>query len=237
MAYLPQASKAPYYLGCLYYDKRQYDLAIKAWERSAAADDKFPTVWRNLALAAFNKQGDKDKAVRLMEKAFALDNTDARVLMELDQLYKCVRRPHAERLALLRKYGNLVARRDDLLLEEITLLNQTGQYEELRQSSNAHHIPPLGGRRRQGAGTISVCTSGTGKEGHSEGRHADAVSLLEECLTYPHHLGEGKLHGAQENDFYYLMGVAYDAWDRPTSAPVLAEGNRRTHRACRSALL
>lgn len=102
MAYLPQASKAPYYLGCLYYDKRQYDLAIKAWERSAAADDKFPTVWRNLALAAFNKQGDKDKAVRLMEKAFALDNTDARVLMELDQLYKCVRRPHAERLALLR---------------------------------------------------------------------------------------------------------------------------------------
>lgn len=37
MAYLPQASKAPYYLGCLYYDKRQYDLAIKAWERSAAA--------------------------------------------------------------------------------------------------------------------------------------------------------------------------------------------------------
>ena len=37
------------------------------------------------------------------------------------------------------------------------------------------------------------------------------MSLLEECLTYPHHLGEGKLHGAQENDFYYLMGVAYDA--------------------------
>lgn len=34
MAYLPQAAKAPYYLGCLYYDKRQYDLAIKAWERS-----------------------------------------------------------------------------------------------------------------------------------------------------------------------------------------------------------
>lgn len=34
MAHLPRAAKAPYYLGCLYYDKRQYDLAIKAWERS-----------------------------------------------------------------------------------------------------------------------------------------------------------------------------------------------------------
>lgn len=42
MAYLPQASKAPYYLGCLYYDKRQYDLAIKAWERSAAATTSSP---------------------------------------------------------------------------------------------------------------------------------------------------------------------------------------------------
>lgn len=42
MAYLPQAAKAPYYLGCLYYDKRQYDLAIKAWERSAAATTSSP---------------------------------------------------------------------------------------------------------------------------------------------------------------------------------------------------
>ena len=38
-----------------------------------------------------------------------------------------------------------------------------------------------------------------------------AVQLLNECLEYPHHLGEGKLFGAQENDFYYLLGVAYDA--------------------------
>lgn len=218
MAYLPQASKAPYYLGCLYYDKRQYDLAIKAWERSAAADDKFPTVWRNLALAAFNKQGDKDKAVRLMEKAFALDNTDARVLMELDQLYKCVRRPHAERLALLRKYGNLVARRDDLLLEEITLLNQTGQYEEAKAKLDAHIFHPWEGGEGKVPAQYQFARVELAKKAIAEGRHADAVSLLEECLTYPHHLGEGKLHGAQENDFYYLMGVAYDAMGQTDKA-------------------
>lgn len=218
MAYLPQASKAPYYLGCLYYDKRQYDLAIKAWERSAAADDKFPTVWRNLALAAFNKQGDKDKAVRLMEKAFALDNTDARVLMELDQLYKCVRRPHAERLALLRKYGNLVARRDDLLLEEITLLNQTGQYEEAKAKLDAHIFHPWEGGEGKVPAQYQFARVELAKKAIAEGRYADAVSLLEECLTYPHHLGEGKLHGAQENDFYYLMGVAYDAMGQTDKA-------------------
>lgn len=218
MAYLPQASKAPYYLGCLYYDKRQYDLAIKAWERSAAADDKFPTVWRNLALAAFNKQGDKDKAVRLMEKAFALDDTDARVLMELDQLYKCMRRPHAERLALLRKYGNLVAKRDDLLLEEITLLNQTGQYEEAKAKLDAHIFHPWEGGEGKVPAQYQFARVELAKKAIAEGSYADAVNLLEECLTYPHHLGEGKLYGAQDNDFYYLMGVAYDAMNQTDKA-------------------
>lgn len=218
MAHLPRAAKASYYLGCLYYDKRQYDLAIKAWERSAAADDKFPTVWRNLALAAFNKQGDKDKAVRLMEKAFALDDTDARVLMELDQLYKCMRRPHAERLALLRKYGNLVAKRDDLLLEEITLLNQTGQYEEAKAKLDAHIFHPWEGGEGKVPAQYQFARVELAKKAIAEGRYADAVSLLEECLTYPHHLGEGKLYGAQDNDFYYLMGVAYDAMNQTDKA-------------------
>lgn len=218
MAHLPRAAKAPYYLGCLYYDKRQYDLAIKAWERSAAADDKFPTVWRNLALAAFNKQGDKDKAVRLMEKAFALDDTDARVLMELDQLYKCMRRPHAERLALLRKYGNLVAKRDDLLLEEITLLNQTEQYEEAKTKLDAHIFHPWEGGEGKVPAQYQFARVELAKKAIAEGRYADAVSLFEECLVYPHHLGEGKLYGAQDNDFYYLMGVAYDAMNQTDKA-------------------
>ena len=37
-----------------------------------------------------------------------------------------------------------------------------------------------------------------------------AVTLLEECLEYPHHLGEGKLIQAQENDFYYFLGLAHE---------------------------
>ena len=84
----PHDAKAPYYLGNLYYDKRQYDLAMEAWETSARLDDNFPTVWRNLALAYFNKKNEETKAIEYMERAFRLDTTDARILMELDQLYK-----------------------------------------------------------------------------------------------------------------------------------------------------
>lgn len=65
-----------------------------------------------------------------LEKAFALDTNDDRILMELDQLYKKLRRPHKERLAFLEKHLDLVERRDDLSVERVTLYNQLGEYEK-----------------------------------------------------------------------------------------------------------
>ena len=41
---------------------------------------------------------------------------------------------------------------------------------------------------------------------------------MEECLEYPHHLGEGKFYGAQENDFYYFLGCAYEGLGRHDKA-------------------
>ncbi|MEI3282649.1 MAG: tetratricopeptide repeat protein [Enterocloster sp.] len=42
---LTDASYAYYYLGNLYYDKRQYDTAIGLWERSAELNPDFATIW------------------------------------------------------------------------------------------------------------------------------------------------------------------------------------------------
>ena len=120
-------------------------MALEAWETSAKLDDKFPTIWRNLALANFNKKNEEARAIEYMERAFRLDKTDARVLMELDQLYKRVRRSHAERLAFLQQYPELIAQRDDLVLEEITLLNQTGEYEKAKTLLDAHIFHPWEG--------------------------------------------------------------------------------------------
>ena len=216
----PDGARAPYYLGCLYYDKRQYDLAIENWELSAKLDPKFPTVWRNLALARFNKQGRKDEAVEYMERAFRLDENDERVLMELDQLYKRLQRPHAERLAFLEKYPKLIQRRDDLILEEITLLNHLGRYEEAQAKLDAHKFHPWEGGEGKVSAQYQICrveqakknlNSDSAKEKGEEASAIQyAIDLLKQCLEYPYHLGEGKLYGAQENDFHYLLGLAYE---------------------------
>ena len=211
--------KAPYYLGCLYYDKRQYDVAVKNWELSAKLDPKFPSVWRNLALARFNKQDRQEQALEYMEKAFHLDETDARMLMELDQLYKRLHKPHQERLDFLQKYPELIQQRDDLVLEEITLLNQLGRYEEAMAKLDAHQFHPWEGGEGKVSSQYQICRVELAKQALTGKSGAEkAIHLLEECLTYPPHLGEGKLYGAQENDFYYLLGVAYEALNEKEKA-------------------
>ena len=222
-------AKAPYYLGCLYYDKRQYDVAMEVWRESAEIDAKFPTVWRNLALGLFNKEHKGEKAVKCMEKAFLLDIADARILMELDQLYKRLGYDHAMRLKHLQQYPELIAKRDDLLLEEIILLNQTGQYEEAMKKLDAHQLQPWEGGEGKVSGQYQLCRLELAKKALVAKDYDTAISLLEECLVYPHHLGEGRLYGAQENDFYYFLGCAYAAkgmadkakecWEEATKGP------------------
>lgn len=204
-----QCSKAPYYLGCLYYDKRQYDVAISNWELSLERNPEFPTVWRNLALAYANKRDDWDTARRYMEKAFALNPADSRILMELDQLYKRLQKPHAERLALLRQHPELIAQRDDLLLEEITLLNQTGDFDHAMRLLDAHHFHPWEGGEGKVSFQYQLSRLSLAQKAIAGHDYDHAIGLLRQCLVYPPHLGEGKLYGAQENDFYYFLGVAY----------------------------
>ena len=225
----PADAHAPYLLGCLYYAARQYDLAIENWELSARLDPKFPTVWRNLALGRFNKQDRQQEALEYMERAFSLDENDERILMELDQLRKRLHHSHQGRLTFLQKYPELIQRRDDLVLEEITLLNQTGRYEEAMQKLDAHIFHPWEGGEGKVSAQYQICRVELAKQALTRRDFEGAVRLLSECLDYPHHLGEGKLYGAQENDFHYLLGLAYEGmgnvetarkyWEEATKGP------------------
>lgn len=105
------AGMAAYYLGNLFFDKLQWQEAVGLWEKAAARYPDFPTVHRNLALAYFNKTGDREAAKREMEKAFALDQADVRVFLELDQLYKKLDYSFADRLAKYEEHREMIAGR------------------------------------------------------------------------------------------------------------------------------
>jgi tetratricopeptide (TPR) repeat protein len=209
MAVNPSDSKAPYYLGNLFYDKRQYADAVKYWEISVQLDNKFPTVHRNLGIAYFNKQNDHQKALRSYEKAFSLDPNDARVLMELDQLYKRLNRAPEQRLKFLEDHLSVTEQRDDTYLERISLYNFAGEYETALRLIEVRKFHPWEGGEGKVSCQYLLSLVQMAKNCINQKQYEKAIEYLKRTETYPHNLGEGKLYGAQENDIHYWLGCAY----------------------------
>jgi tetratricopeptide (TPR) repeat protein len=206
----PTDAKAFYYLGNFWYANRQYKEAQDCWESSVKLDDGFAITHRNLALLYYNKTNQKELAVTHLEKAFTLDNTDARLLMELDQLYKKINISVDKRLALLEQYIDLTNSRDDLYLERISLYNLKGEFEKAKELiENRQFHPWEGGEGKVPFQYLTAYTE-LAKKNINLKNFDYAIELLEAAKTYPHNLGEGKLHGTVENDIDYWLGCAYE---------------------------
>lgn len=206
----PKDAKAPYYLANLYYDKKQFDSAITLWEQSVSLDKQFPTVYRNLALAYFNKRHDAKQSRVYLEKAFALNTEDPRVLFELDQLYKKTGVPHEERLEKLEQHMDVVTQRDVLYLEYITLLNNLGMTHKAQELIAARKFHPWEGGEGKVVAQYIYTHMELAKKAMNDGAYHEAIALLEQTKHYPHHLGEGKLQGTAENHIDYFLGIAYE---------------------------
>jgi tetratricopeptide (TPR) repeat protein len=203
-------ANAPYYLGNLWYDKRQYDEAIAGWELSVQRDASFPTAFRNLGIAWFNKRNDADKALNYYEKAFALDKTDARVLMELDQLYKRLNKSPKARLAFLEEHKAVVEQRDDLYLERAALYNFVGENERAWELIMQRQFHPWEGGEGKVSGQYIFSLVAMAAKQMKAKQYEKAITYLQQAQVYPTGLGEGKLHGAQENDIFYWLACSYE---------------------------
>jgi tetratricopeptide (TPR) repeat protein len=210
LQYNPADNKAYYYLGCLWYDKRQYAEAINCWEQSVEIDCSLPVVCRNLGIAYFNKIGDHPKALQYFEKAFALDTNDARILMELDQLYKRLNKPAIERLQFLELHLNQVLTRDDLYLERIALYNYIGKTDKAYNLLMNRHFHPWEGGEGKVSAQYKYCLIQMARNKLNENDFNGAIEFLQQAEVYPPNLGEGKLIGTQENEIFYWLGRAYE---------------------------
>ncbi len=206
----PEDGRAAYLLGNIWYDKKQYADAIACWEQSAKSNPEFHRVHRNLALAYYNKLDEKEMALDALEKAHALDPSDARIVMELDQLYKKLNKPHAFRLKFLEAHPDALDYRDDLYLEQVTLLNQLGEYAKAKELIAARKFHPWEGGEGKVPAQYQLCRLGLARDALRNKDFKRVVQLMEEALVYPENLGEGRLITARENDLYYYSGLGYE---------------------------
>ena len=127
-----------------------------------------------------------------------------------------------KRLAFYEQHAELIERRDDLVLEHATLLNMLGRYEEAKALIDNRIFHPWEGGEGKVSGQYQMCRLEIAKQLlQKNANDARAKQLLEECLVFPHHLGEGKLYGSQDNDFLYFLGRYQEGTAGPTE-PVAA---------------
>ena len=206
----PKDDKAYYYLGILWYDKKQYEDARRCFERQIELNHSFPTSYRNLALYYYNKAKDPGKALNYMEKAFELDKSDSRLLLELDQLYKKLGYDIDKRLKNLETHLQLVEDRDDLYIEYVTLLNLKGEHEKALDFLQRRRFHPWEGGEGKVTSQYVLAHVEIAKKHLLKENYEKAISELEKAKIYPENFGEGKLIIAAENNINYYLGLAYE---------------------------
>jgi len=205
-----QDYKSLYYLGNFYYSQRLYEQAKDCWESSLTLYAGFPTVQRCLGIAYYNKFDKKEAALHLFGNAFQLDPTDARVLFELDQLYKRFNKHPEERLAFLREHEPGVRQRDDLYIEYVSLYTLTGDIEKAASLLKERVFHPWEGGEGKTSAQHTLIHIELAKKAMQNREWSKALQWLQDARVYPDNLGEGKLYGAQENDILYWLGCVYE---------------------------
>lgn len=210
MKKLPAGGKASYYLGNLFYDKLQFDIAIKFWEESEKLDNTYPTLLRNLAIGYYNKSQKPQRAKEKLERAFELDKTDARVFLELDQLYKKLGVSFAERLINYEVNKALILERDDVYIEYVTLLNLMERHAEAYGAIMAFEFRPWEGAEGKITTQYKVALCEMAKDKLKTNDYVAVKELMEKALKYPENLGEGRLEGTKDNHLYFTLALAYE---------------------------
>ncbi len=181
--------RAPYYLGNLLFDG-QPEQAIAAWERSRLRDASLAVVHRNLGLAYARVRNDVAEAVASLEKAAAIDASDPRYFYELDVLYEAAAVDPGKRLAVLEGHEDTVARHDDALSREISLLVEAGRYDRALELLRGHHFHIWEG----GAGIRNLWVEANllrGRRCLDEKRYMEGLVFFRAATTYPENLELG----------------------------------------------
>ena len=210
--------RAAYYLGNLYYDKKQYAKAIDAWQAATRLEPVLSIPWRNLGIALYNKRGDKSEAKHCYEQALQANPDDPRLPMEMDQLLQRLGKSQAERLSELERRINLVERRDDLSMTLAELYSQTGQPEKALAILSSRHFHAWEGGEGGAAGQYALAQVALGMSAEKQGDLVKALSCYKAAQNPPENLGVGRGMSPYDVLAWYRTAAALSRMDKTNDA-------------------
>ena len=128
----------------------QKEAAVEAYREAEQASPLycFPNKLEDIAVLK--------AATAQMEHAFVLDQTDTRVFLELDQLYKKTGTAFEIRLKNFEEHMDIIVERDDAMLELVTLYNLVGNYQKAYDTIMSHQFRPWEGAEGRISGLQSL---------------------------------------------------------------------------------
>ncbi|WP_075090961.1 DUF5107 domain-containing protein [Haloferula sp. BvORR071] len=216
---------AAYALGNFLYDRRRHADAIACWETASAAGTTIPPVYRNLAIAVWNRSRDGERAARLYQRARELDPADPRLVSESDQLSKKRNRPLAERLAFLEANRDLVLQRDDATVELAALLNLSGRPQEGLDLVVSRRFHPWEGGEGAVLRQYTTARLLLGQQALKSGDAASAQRHFELAMETPESLGEAYHPLQAKADVNYWIGRSLQALGRNEEARAAFEAS------------
>ena len=139
----PADAHAHLFLGNLLYAKNRLEEGFVNWQKAAGLDPKLELAWRNIAYGQEHFKNDPRASYETYRKALALDPTDARVLLELDQAAQRLGVPAGERFSTLESHAEAVNQRDDLIARLVDLRLEMSDRRNLELALNTlktHHF-------------------------------------------------------------------------------------------------
>ncbi len=170
-------------LGCLYYNKRQYEKAASLWEE---CED--PIARRNLAVAYFSHLGKTEDALSVMKSLVKEYPDDQELLYETVCLMDKTGIDPKEKIVLI---TSRKVTRDDILTELAKAYNQAFMPDEALETLMSHDFVPCEGGEHAIADQYMFAYLVKGKNEFDCGHYEIAIRHFREGQVLPQSLGAG----------------------------------------------
>jgi tetratricopeptide (TPR) repeat protein len=198
-------------LGHWLYFQRRYEEAIAHLEAAVAGHPGDAVALRGLGLAAYNVQGDPERAVDFYHRAVEAAPEDAKLRYEADQLARRVGVPPHQRLDALADAGDLIAARDDLALAYAELLVLVGRQAEAIELLASRRFSPWEGGEGETIRVWTLAQRAAAEHDLASGDSRRAVEALASAVEVPDNLGEAPHPLANRSDLLLALGDAQHA--------------------------
>ena len=215
----PEDGTACYLLGCLLYDKRQYEAAAQNWLNAVKYSPDFHIPYRNLAVACFSHLNKPEEALEYLRKATDLKQ-DEQLLTETGYVMAALGIPAEERVVFLKE--RLPENCGDNVVLELTKAYLAAeQYDEAMQTMLAHDFTPGEGGEFIIAEPYMFSRLAPGRMALAEGRPEAALTYFESALTLPENLHVGFWNASVIVPFKYYKAQALKQLGRTEEAEKL----------------